>query len=236
MAIKQTSFKIWEGASPYNSAPISSIITGTDGSSNNPKTGPMIQLWIIPKEINPKDAVKTGEDECVCGDCPLRPTTTKTNNFKPCYVGRRAWQAPRSVWQYNIGRKVELEKSWCAMKLSNLPIRIGAYGDGAMMPQEIIQKLVHIADGHTCYTHMWKQKWAQWIKKYSMASVSSVGDAKIAWKKSWRTFRISNQNDCTDNEIMCPHITHNVQCIKCNLCNGKVNKNDKRKSIVIIEH
>lgn len=47
------------------------IATGFERSSENPKTGNMIQVWILARHVSPSDAVRTGLDAIVCGDCPL---------------------------------------------------------------------------------------------------------------------------------------------------------------------
>jgi len=38
------------------------------------------------------------------------------------------------------------------------------------------------------------------------------------------------------NEIICPSVTHGVQCAACNLCNGSTGAGDRRKNIVILAH
>jgi len=242
---KQSSFKIWEGNSPYNNEPISAIVTGADGSSHNPKTGAMMQLWILPSNINPKDAIKTGEDTCVCGDCVLKPSTykqTQCKNKTICYVAKRAFQAPRSVWQHNIHRPVELDTVTNIISSNHLPIRYGAYGDPAMIPEWEF-KSIHVAacknnkrKAHTAYTHQHNRKFAQWIKRYAMASVEHEIDGMIMRSLGWRTFRVTDGPEAGKDEIICPNFTHGIQCINCGLCNGRVSESDNRKSITIPRH
>lgn len=50
------------------------IATGFSDDSANGKTGAMIQIWILPKDVKPNDATKTGFDRVVCGDCWKRPS------------------------------------------------------------------------------------------------------------------------------------------------------------------
>ena len=50
------------------------IATGFEDDSSNGKTGAMIQIWILPKDVKPNDAVKTGYDRVICGDCWKRPS------------------------------------------------------------------------------------------------------------------------------------------------------------------
>src|SRR5262245_11467075 len=55
----------------------------------NPKTGNLIQSWVLPAEMSPIRAVKEGLDSIVCGDCKFR-------SGNGCYVNSA--QAPTSVW------------------------------------------------------------------------------------------------------------------------------------------
>ena len=74
------------------------IATGIKGKSKNPKTGDMVQTWVLLKDERPNDAVKSGADSAICGDCKHRPF-----NGGKCYVN--TWQAPLSVWKaYQKGK------------------------------------------------------------------------------------------------------------------------------------
>lgn len=43
-------------------------------NSANVKTGNMVQLYVLNDLVPPHVAIKTGEDQSVCGSCPYRPT------------------------------------------------------------------------------------------------------------------------------------------------------------------
>jgi hypothetical protein len=64
---------LYRGPSRLDGAPIVCVATGFRSPSDNPKTGPMVQTWIMREDVAPHTAQKTGEDSSVCGDCPLRP-------------------------------------------------------------------------------------------------------------------------------------------------------------------
>ena len=83
--------KIWEGPSAYDGKPIMAVVT--KGSSNR-KTGPLDTLWILPADTEPNEAVKTGEDAAICGDCPHR---REHGELGDCYV--LPFQAPLSIWR-----------------------------------------------------------------------------------------------------------------------------------------
>ena len=73
---------LWKGYSLLDNQPI--VVIATTGSKNS-KTGDMVQTWILRDDIAPNQAVKTGEDYSVCGDCKHRGQS--------CYV--KTFQAPR---------------------------------------------------------------------------------------------------------------------------------------------
>ena len=62
-------YVLHEGPSPFDGQPIVSIATL---HSSNRKTGDMVQTWILPRDLHPLDVVKTGQDSCICGQCPHR--------------------------------------------------------------------------------------------------------------------------------------------------------------------
>ena len=64
---------LYRGPSKLDGEPIVCIATGLKAPSKNPKTGTMVQTWILREDVAPHKAQKTGEDSSVCGDCPLRP-------------------------------------------------------------------------------------------------------------------------------------------------------------------
>ena len=78
-------FIFYRGKSPIDGAPLIGIATLT---SDNRKTGDMVQTWILREDISPTMARSTGADRSFCGDCPVRG---------PCYVN---WgQAPLNIWK-----------------------------------------------------------------------------------------------------------------------------------------
>ena len=94
---------LYEGPSRIDGAPIVAIACRITEASGNAKTGAMVQTFIMRQDIAPHEALKTGDDSSVCGDCPLRPIHKGATR---CYV--RVYQAPLSVWNaYNRGRRME---------------------------------------------------------------------------------------------------------------------------------
>jgi hypothetical protein len=64
---------LYRGPSMLDRAPIVVIATGLSDDSDNTKTGGLIQSWILVADIPPAEALHTGADVSICGDCPHRP-------------------------------------------------------------------------------------------------------------------------------------------------------------------
>ena len=75
---KPTGFTIYQGPSMIDGTPIVAI--AVLGSSNR-KTGNMVQTYILRQDMRPVQAVQTGADVAICGDCKHRPS-----NGGACYV------------------------------------------------------------------------------------------------------------------------------------------------------
>ena len=200
-------------------------------NSANGKTGNVVQIYYIVVEHHPIDASKNLADIAVCGNCPLKPS----NNGK-CYV--RLGHGPHSVWTtFQNGRYPELDKlpksqRKAAMRLlKSKPIRLGAHGD-PLADIETSRYLATINDDVLGYTHQWKPwRHDDNLRSFIMASVDSAEDYKYAKEHNWRTYRHTDEDLAFDNEIICPHSSHGVQCVDCLLCNGN-NDNSSDRDIV----
>ena len=234
--------------SKYNGKRIKVVAQCLERKSKNAKTGDMIQIGIIPDTKKSMfDIVNNGFDESTCGDCPLRPIhakALKAKGLKPCYVN--VHKSINSVHRSTIGKATDknlerLDKE----KAKGRPIRWGNWGDPALVSKALVQRVNAGAKGSTGYTHQHKKPWARWAKRFFMASIdvapNSLKEAKKAWAKGWRTFRLVRSIEELDHksEILCPaskEAGNKTTCAKCLLCDGKRSKNDKRKSIAIIQH
>ena len=194
--MKTKGYVVYEGPSAINGKPIVAILTL---KSNNVKTGNMAQLWIMARDTAPHIAKKEGNDDAVCGDCPIK---------KECYV--LTFQGPLSVWNaYQRG------------SYKDLSIRFGAYGDPAALPQWLIKNIADNCKDFTGYTHQWDKPGFNFLNNYFMASVESVSQHIYAQSLGFRTFRIKSQSmPIGDSEIECPADSKGLQCIDCMLCNG----------------
>ena len=101
--MKPLGYIAYEGRSRIDGRPIVVIINKIDKASANDKTGALIQSFILRSDVPPMEAIHTGTDRSICGDCEHRPILAKQTGRPPCYVA--VWQAPRSVYDaYKRGR------------------------------------------------------------------------------------------------------------------------------------
>jgi hypothetical protein len=205
-------FTLWEGDSLIDGKPIVVIVTGVFNPSTNSKTGPMLQSYIIRQDINPSYAVYEKEDVSVCGNCPLRRTI--------CYVNLKGvsqiWHAYK---RGNYPRLSEQTLRYIIYFQKNL--RIGAYGDPAAVPIEPWLALLKIVDGHTGYTHQWRNCDQRW-KDIVRASTDTLEEMHEANAMGWKTFRVIKTDESpAKEEIICPnHVNCRIQCNQCLMCNG----------------
>src|SRR6516162_11175111 len=90
--------------------------------TDNPKTGNMIQIWILPAEVSPTAAVKTGHDDIVCFDCKHRGDGNGKN--RTCYV--KVFQAPLAVWSaWKRGKYPELDMRDYRFVFAGRKVRFG---------------------------------------------------------------------------------------------------------------
>jgi hypothetical protein len=227
---------IYEGPSALDGAPVVCIATI---SSNNEKTGDMVQTWIMRADVDPVTASRMGTDASVCGDCPLRgiaqPDATRGQAAKRgCYVA--LVQAPLTVWKaYKAGRYRHARTVDAIVNLGrDRMVRIGSYGDGAAIPGWVTSALQSEARGHTAYSHQWRNARSGYDARRYMASVQGEAEARDAWALGHRTYRIvGDESEAVPGfEIACPS-SRGVQCADCGLCGGT---QVRAKSIVIANH
>jgi hypothetical protein len=228
--MKPNGMVIWEGSSKLNGAPIAAILTGLSNPSANTKTGDMLQLWILSQGIAPVEAVKTGADAAICGDCPHRAGS--------CYVN--VGQAPQGIWKaYRRGAYGPLRADRLQVAMQGRMVRLGAYGDPAAVPVPYLAMLADMSAGWTGYTHQWRLA-PEALKRFAMASCDSPEDYAEAKAHGWRTFRTRLESEpMLEGEIICPASDEGgslVQCAKCGLCSGIAGKGARGKSIAIIAH
>jgi hypothetical protein len=228
----------YRGPSLLTGEPIVAIATGLDGGSMNPKTGPLVQTWILRPDLRPMDAKRANLDDAICGDCKLRG---EGGLGAVCYVP--TWLGPLNVFKaFQAGHY--LETTWPELHalLEGRHVRLGAYGDPAAAPFEIWRALLRTAAGWIGYTHQWRTCDAR-FKTICMASVDTVDEFHAAHLAGWRTFRIRGQHEglvrhgvAAALEFACPasdEMQHRTTCQACQLCRGT---SSPARSVAIIAH
>jgi len=212
--------ELFQGPSEFNRAPVVVVAGGINRPSQNRKTGPMVQITIMPRD---KKA-----DRCrrsVCGNCPI---------MKECYVVE--CQAPSSQWRsWRAGGYVADDQTPFPR-----PSRIGMWGDPGALPFEAVAQIVALSvHGWTGYTEAWRDR--PDLRPFLMASVHSDTEAREARAQGWRTFRSTRPGEAPEaSEIVCPAMNTDrvpgVTCDRCQLCDGSSGPDDKRKSITVPLH
>jgi hypothetical protein len=215
-----SSYVLWEGNSPIDGNPVVVIATM---HSSNAKTGDMVQISILRSDMSPVEAVKSGGDWSICGDCKHRSPQGSGFHGRTCYVN--VFRYPHQVWRSYRGGKynhINIEKFVKLVK--GRRVRFGAYGDPVVIPFAIVDAIASASDGWTGYTHQWNKSQYDAYKRFFMASVDTDAEAMLASNLGWRYFRVSLDARKHDNEVVCPASKERniTQCIRCIACDGVV--------------
>tara|TARA_R110000796_G_scaffold20365_1_gene60730 strand:+ start:566 stop:1237 length:672 start_codon:yes stop_codon:yes gene_type:complete len=204
------------------------LITFTK-KSVNAKTGDIPQVNILVDREKPTDAIQTGADYSICGDCPLRPINHKDTPIedKPCYVN--CGFGPNAIYKTKDKLEKTDDKVWPI-------IRHGAYGDPFAVGKKVNDQVKAKAKKVLAYTHAWANGKAKYLAAFCMASVHNLDEKAKANKLGFRTFRTVKfaASKLADDEIVCPNFTKSIQCKTCGLCGGK--QTPSVKNIVIPIH
>ena len=235
--VKPLGYIVYEGPSELDGSPIVVIINKIKAASKNAKTGALVQSFIIRSDVNPVEAIKTGQDAAICGHCIHRPSLAAYTGAPQCYVnvGRSVLMVYNA---YKRGRYVKASSSEVAHYLTGLKLRIGTYGDGAAAPVKIWQELTQFTSDHVGYSHQWlnpafdHQTWSKLV----MASADTIDEAAQANLYGMRVFRVSIGTDKQTGEVSCPASAEGgkkTTCENCMLCAGT---SKSAKDIVIADH
>ena len=223
-------YVIYDGPSQLDGKRIVVIACALE-RSRNAKTGHMVQTYIIRADMHPIEAVRTGADVSICGGCKHRGNGDGTE--RSCYV--TLTHGPSHVWRSWLrGAYETMDPAAAAILLAGRMIRLGTYGDPAAAPREVWEKLVAHAEGHTGYTHQWRDADRRWARLV-MASADTLAEAEEAQAMGYRTFRVGMERDA--GEVICPasaEMGKKAVCADCRACMGLAGK--ARASIVIAPH
>ena len=209
----QGGFVLWKGPSAFDGAPVVAIVTL---GATNRKTGDMDQTWILREDVHPLQAVRTGADASICGDCQHRGVES---GHRSCYV--TVQHGPAAIWRaYHAGRYAP--EDLLHRRIAGHVLRFGAYGDPMAVPINVWLPLLPYLKSWTGYTEFWRQGDRRWAH-FLMASVQSLDEMVEAQLLGWRTFRVRT-GPLALGEVVCPasaEAGHKLTCLQCTLCQGQ---------------
>jgi hypothetical protein len=199
----------WRGPSMFTGDWIQVVLTGLERPSQNEKTRPMTQIWIVRTDGNPSVDLGTEREQAVCGDCPL----CGRGRRRICYVAYGIWRLAAHLERYPYVGLEEAERLTTGKAL-----RLGAYGDPAAVPIGVWDRLLSRASSWTGYTHAWRTCNSD-FRHFCMASCEDALSTLRAQAHGWRTFRVKHPaGELLQSEIMCP--SEVTTCLRCRLCSG----------------
>ena len=217
------------GRSDFDGSPY--VVIMPLGKSGNIKTGRMLQTYIIRSHVHPVQAVRSGGDSAICGDCPMRglvsfpARTPRKKRHRACYVN--VGQGPAMVYgAFRRGRYVEYSAIDHDQFIRGRKIRFGTYGEPVLIPLELVAHLASLSGGWTGYTHQWSNLRYAGYQRFLMASVHGLTgpwSREHAKSLGWRTFRTMRGGLPADSEILCPaslEAGKRLTCEQCRLCDG----------------
>ena len=235
--MKTLGYIAYEGPSEIDGRPIVVIVNKLTGSDNAKTGADLVQTFIIRSDVAPTDALKTGADVSICGQCVHRPSLAKDNGAAPCYVN--VGRSVRSVFNaYKRGRYTPATPDQLRAILADRKVRLGTYGDPAAAPVAMWQTITADAAGVVGYSHQWQSvnfdhaAWAPLV----MASADSIDEAAQANLFGMRVFRVSVGIDKQSGETTCPASAEGgrrATCDSCMLCGGT---SKAARDIVIADH
>lgn len=208
---------IWESESNHTGDPLVVLATGLKPKKKyaNRKTGDMVHLWVVLRDVDPYDAVKRGIDKATCNGCPMR--AVEDGLGRSCYphlgMLHNLWTAYRDGKYPEVGVGDFREPF-------RRGVRATAYGDiSAVENPRFWGALVGFAPFHTAYTSAWGPPVNDGARFFAMASVSSPRERDRAKSYGWRTFRTRLPEEIVlPGEVQCP--APRVTCQECRRCNG----------------
>ena len=181
--------------------------------TSNRKTGDMVQIWFLLRDVHPVAAVQAGTDaETVCSGCPFA-------SGRGCYVN--VGQAPLAIWRgFHRGIYPFLSPSNYGEVFGGRRVRFGAYGNPTLLPLPLVDRIARISDGWTGYFHDWRTNpRAAEYGRYFMASTETADSFKQAIAAGFRVFQVSPAQP--EGTIECLSDARGMTCAECRLCNGR---------------
>jgi hypothetical protein len=207
-------------------------------SSNNSKTGNVIQQYVFPVDwITLNKSISELDDSPICFDCVYSQSKTKS-----CYV-RKGFSNVGLISKIRSLRKLTIDKipefndkvkSVLLALVENNGIRFGTYGEPILLGEELVEDISKVAKFWTGYTHQYAKY--PWSNKYFMASVESEREYKRAKDLNFRAFFVTSSMNTSNEFIHCPASKEMGKKLTCDVCKLCMGNSIKGKSIKILKH
>jgi len=203
------------------------IVVIATRDSDNRKTGKMIQLWVINRNIHPVESIRSGTDAMLqCRGCAFA-------SGKGCYVGSLPLMA---IWRkYSKGEYDKLEpgtQAWADYWV-DVKVRFGAYGNPSLIPLDIVSDIVERCESHTGYFHDWHLMPACDAVAYGRYFMASCEPCNVAQAQAMglRTFTVYPVDAQQGDGLECLADSKGLTCAECGLCDGTARSDARVKSL-----
>jgi hypothetical protein len=196
--------------------------------SNNVKTGPMIQIWIMARNVHPVESRRTGHDATLqCQGCPHASN-------QGCYVSPLPLMAIYRAYKAGGYSHLQIGSAeWDTFFLGE-SVRFGAYGNPSHLPLEMIENIARLSVSHTGYFHDWNIMPVSLAKAYGRFFMASTepSNAAFAQNLGLRTFTVVFEIPSDRSlGIECLADAKGLQCADCGLCDGTARSATRSKSL-----
>lgn len=193
------------------------IVAIATAESNNAKTGSMLQIWIMSRNIHPVESRRTGHDATLqCQGCPYASN-------QGCYVSPLPLMALWRAYKKGSYSHLQMDSAEWDSFFRGASVRFGAYGNPSHLPLEMVENISNLSLSHTGYFHDWNIMPVDLAKSYGRFFMASCEPSNVAFAQNLglRTFTVvSEVHESKSLGIECLADKSGMQCIDCGLCDG----------------
>jgi len=192
------------------------VAIATTGSTNA-KTGNMIQIWILDRNLHPVESIQTGKDASLqCSGCPFA-------SGKGCYVAPMPLMAIWNKFQRNEYPSLPFNSQEWNSFWAGKSVRFGAYGNPSLLPLSIVESIATLSKKYTGYFHNWRELSPEEAKSYGRFFMASAEPWTVAQAQALglRTFSVlPSGSPPPSGSIECLADSKGLTCTECGLCDG----------------
>ena len=185
--------------------------------SDNVKTGPMIQIWLIDRNLHPVESIRSGKDSTLqCAGCPFA-------SGAGCYVSPLPLMAIWRKFQRNEYPTLSFFSPEWQTFWKGKAVRFGAYGNPSLLPLPVVESIAKLALKHTGYFHNWKEMSVAEARAYGRFFMASTEPWNVqkASALGLRTFTVFPEGTQPESVgIECLADSKGLTCTQCGLCDG----------------